>query len=375
MKKSVLVLITLISGLQIRATHSRSGEILYKRIAPFVSGVGSSTVPVYNYSITVIKYMDHNSLSIADRCMDTVYFGDGQKGTAIRINGGTTLNCGCSGTTACGQIISNQPGYIVKKSIYTITHTYSGTGTYFISSSDPNRTVGIHNIPNSSSVEFYLESQLVISANTNANTSPEFGNPPINQATAGICFKDSLLAFDADGDSLSYEVIACRGSYGATIPGYFFPEIPATGSFSMHPTAGILTWCFPLYVTTYNVAYKVSEWRKNGSGTYVLIGYVIRDREIKVNPGPLGIESYSNESEFLIYPMPVTAHLVVKSKSFTSQLLTVSIFDLGGREVYSKQIINPNEEVLLDLSMLNKGFYSLKIQGQEKTEYRKIIKE
>ena len=64
-----------------RATHNRAGEILYKRIAPFTNTVNGVTVHVYTYSITVIKYTD-SGVNVADRCIDTVYFGDGTKGIA-----------------------------------------------------------------------------------------------------------------------------------------------------------------------------------------------------------------------------------------------------------------------------------------------------
>src|SRR4051812_37836190 len=75
------------------ATHNRAGEITYKRIAPFTAVVGGVTVQVYTYSITVIKYTDDGP-TIADRCVDTVFFGDGSRGIAPRINGATGCGCG-----------------------------------------------------------------------------------------------------------------------------------------------------------------------------------------------------------------------------------------------------------------------------------------
>src|SRR5688500_17730633 len=84
-------LLALITG--IKATHNRAGEISYIRIAPFTKVVGGSIVPEYIYLITVTKYTDDGP-GIADRCVDTVFFGDGERGIAPRING-PVMSCGC----------------------------------------------------------------------------------------------------------------------------------------------------------------------------------------------------------------------------------------------------------------------------------------
>ena len=61
--------------------------------------MSGSTAPVYNYLITVIRYTDdgsdHAPNLIADRCVDTVYFGDGSHDWAERSNGTTPLCIGC----------------------------------------------------------------------------------------------------------------------------------------------------------------------------------------------------------------------------------------------------------------------------------------
>lgn len=127
MKKCFVLLSLFVFNLTANATHNRSGEIIYKRVAPF----GTLNAPIYTYSITVIKYMDHGSL-IADRCVDTVYFGDGQKGIAPRINGGTSLNCGCSGTIQCGQLIVQQIGYTLKKKhLFNFAYLFWSRNLYY----------------------------------------------------------------------------------------------------------------------------------------------------------------------------------------------------------------------------------------------------
>lgn len=163
--KKIILLLQFFCSIAIFATHNRSAEILYRRVAPFSS---------YTYSITVIRYTDHGN-AIADRCEDTVYFGDGQKAVALRINGGTGLGCGCASNN-CGEIIINEPGYVVKKNVYSIIHTYGSPGTFIVSSLDVNRNGGILNIPNSINQPFYIEAVIVISPSIPLNASPLLSN-------------------------------------------------------------------------------------------------------------------------------------------------------------------------------------------------------
>ncbi len=284
--RTLFVLICLLLSLFSKATHNRAGEITYKRIAPFTKVVGGTVVQVYTYSITIIKYSDHGS-SVADRCLDTIYFGDGERGIAKRINGLISQTCcigiGELGATA-GSIIIPDAGFTVKLNTYTITHTYSGPGQYLLRSLDPNRNGGVRNIPNSINIPFYVESLLIINAFTGANSSPLFAFAPIDRACQGICFEHDPGAYDPDGDSLSYELTQSRGGgqFGSDpVPGYFYPSQEG-GTYSINPTTGKLSWCVPNFIDEYNLAFVVKEWRKNTSGDYQLIGYVMRDMQVIV---------------------------------------------------------------------------------------------
>lgn len=288
MKKILIVLFSFISAWCF-ATHNRAGEILYTRIAPFTTVVaGGVTVPVYTYSIIIITYTDDGP-AIADRCEDTVYFGDGQRGIAKRINNpatGPTLNCGCGAGVGCGEIIINETNYRVKKNIYRIIHSYTGAGTYTIRFYDPNRNANVANIPNSVNQPFYVESQLVINSFSGANSSPQFLYDPIDRACVGKCFTHNPGAYDPDGDSLSYEITTCRVNVGETVPGYTYPNPGAGGEFDINPVTGLVKWCSPQAKAEYNIAFIVREWRKNTDGLYVMIGYMIRDMQVVVDVCP-----------------------------------------------------------------------------------------
>lgn len=334
-----------------KATHNRSGEILYKRIAPFTNVVGSTTVQVYTYSITVIKYMDHGA-SVADRCLDTVYFGDGQNGLAQRINGIVSSTCNC-GSIPCGEIIVNNSGFIVKKNVYSIIHTYTGPGSYLIQSIDPNRNGGVNNIPNSINTSFYIESQMIITASTGMNSSPVLLQPPIDRAILGVCMELNCCAFDIDGDSLSYELSSCKDGNGQTISGYFLPQTGAGGSFSINPINGMLKWCTPQFIGAYNLAILVKEWRKSGcSGNYVLLGYVTRDFQVLVNNSTAASFSATNVSDICVkagnlvtqtvglnFTGVVSSKVLGITSTFTnsSAVLSPSFSNVNGTTTYSWQ--------------------------------------
>ncbi|MCC6369806.1 MAG: gliding motility-associated C-terminal domain-containing protein [Bacteroidia bacterium] len=266
----------------LHATHNRAGEITYTRIAPTTTVVGGVTVELYKYRITLVKYTDYGS-GVADRCVDTIYFGDGTRGIAPRTNG-NTYTCGCNvGNTSipCGSIIINASGYVVNKSIYIIEHVYPGPGDYLIRSYDPNRNENVVNIPYSVSQPFYVESLLIINSFTGANTSPIFNNAPIDKACVGQCFQHNPAAYDVDGDSLSYEISTSRGQGGTTVQGYTYPgERPK--EYNIDAITGNLSWCSPRREGEYNLAFIVKEWRKNTNRVYQLIGYVLRDMQVIV---------------------------------------------------------------------------------------------
>lgn len=272
MKKYLFILLSILV-LKINATHNRAGEIIYKRIAPFTS---------YTFSFTVIKYFDHGS-SIADRCVDTLYCGDGNVIVLPRVNNSAlTQPCSC-GSGGCGELIINEPTYKVKMNIYTGVYTYSAVGTYTARSIDPNRNGSVINMTNSINQRFYIESLVLVSSTITKNSSPILSNYPVDKAIINTCYYHNPGAYDPDGDSLSYEITTCKGYNGQTATGYYFP----TGSFNIHPTNGTVTWCNPTMQGEYNIAFLIKEWRKTScSGAYTLIGYVERDMQILVTTTP-----------------------------------------------------------------------------------------
>jgi gliding motility-associated-like protein len=302
------------------ATHNRAGEILYTRIAPFYTIVAGVTVPAYTYSIVIVTYTDDGP-GIADRCEDTVYFGDGQRAIAHRLNfpnsSGALSNCGCGSEDGCGNIIISETDYRVKKNVYSTIHTYAGAGNYTIRFFDPNRNANVVNIPNSVNQPFYVESLLIINAFTGANSSPQFLYDPIDRACLGKCFTHNPGAYDPDGDSLSYEITQCRVAVDQVAPGYFYPNYNTNSTFGINAVTGLLSWCSPSIVGEYNIAFIVKEWRKNTDGLYVQIGYMIRDMQVVVEACP------NNNPPIVIVP----ADTCVEAGTFITKKIIVKDFD------------------------------------------------
>jgi gliding motility-associated-like protein len=235
------------------ATHNRAGEITFTHLTGL------------SYRIQVVTYTKESAP--ADTPDGPILWGDGTSDTLYRSNGPNNS----------GELIAPD----VKKNIYIGVHTYPGASTYIVSWEDPYRNGGVINIPNSVVTPFYIESKLIISSALGYNNSVVLLQPPIDDGVIGYPFIHNPNAYDPDGDSLSYQLIECKGLGGQPIPGYFFPDPPtyASISFTLDAVTGDLVWDSPLFQGEYNVAFLIIEWR-NG----YQVGYVERDMQITIIP-------------------------------------------------------------------------------------------
>ena len=110
--------------------------------------------------------------------------------------------------------------------------------------------------------------------------SPTLLNPPIDNGCVGHIFIHNPSAFDIDGDSLSYSLVHCSGINGNPIPGYIYPE--TANSVDIDPITGDFSWNYPTQQQQVNIAILITEHRKNSSGTWVIIGEMVRDMQIDI---------------------------------------------------------------------------------------------
>jgi gliding motility-associated-like protein len=244
MKRTLALAICLLNFFGLGATHNRAGEITYVQVSEMT----------YEITITTFTY----TLSLADRPQLDIDWGDNTIGTAQR-----------------------DPSKIVKlpnyyqKNVYVIRHTYPGPGIYKLVVQDPNRNLGVKNIPNSVNVVFSISTILIVNPAMGRNSTPVLLNPPYDKAAKGYVFVHNPAAYDPDGDSLSYKLSVCTRDDGKAIENYSLPA--ASHSFRMDSISGDLIWDTPVDTGKYNVAIEIQEWR-NGRK----IGIVVRDMQIEV---------------------------------------------------------------------------------------------
>ena len=241
-KKIILLCLALSVFVNLNATHNRAGEITYVQLSDLT----------YEITITTFTY----TLSFADRPTLNVEWGDNSTSVAPRM---TML------------ILPN----FYRRNIYKITHTFPGPGIYRIVVQDPNRNLGVKNIPNSVNVVFSISTILTVNPALGRNDTPVLLNPPYDKAAYGYVFIHNPAAFDPDGDSLSYKLTVCTREDAKPIQNYTLP--PATHFIRVDSISGDLIWDTPADTGIFNVAMEIQEWRDGKK-----IGVVVRDMQIEV---------------------------------------------------------------------------------------------
>lgn len=241
----------------LHATHNRAGEIVYFQ-------TGDYTIQVW-----VITYTKASSVD-ADRDSLTLNWGDGTAETLARSNG--------LGMPPQGELLDND----TKKNIYIGVHTYSEWGDYTMYMTDPNRNLGVINIPNSINVRFHLETSFRLEAlgGLGVNTSPILLEPPVDLAFAGEPYYHTPNGFDLDGDSIAYELVTPMFGPGMDVIDYTtLSEWPLSGNMSVtfNEETGLLIWDAPQLTGDYGIAYAVKSYRDGEE-----IGRVLRDIQITV---------------------------------------------------------------------------------------------
>lgn len=289
--RAILFFLVLSISITAQATHNRAGEITYERLGQFV------------YRATITTYT--KTSSPADRPELELFWGDGTSSILPR----TSIQDQFGG-----------PGSDIRRNIYTGVHTYPGPSVYTMYFEDPNRNGGVINIPNSINVPFYVESQLIISAFLGFNNSPLLLQPPIDQGVVGQPFVHNPNAYDPDGDSLSYDLIPCKGAGGVSIGGYSFPQ--ASTSFELDSITGDLKWLNPVNCGEYNIAILIREWR-NG----VQIGFVERDMQVNIscnNPNSNAPPVISNINDICVTAGDQVSFAVTATDADPTDLVTLT---------------------------------------------------
>ena len=158
---------------------------------------------------------------------------------------------------------------------YEICHVFPANGSYDITVVQESRNASIINIAegNSGNIPFAVRTSLLVDPAQGVNNSPVFLGNPIFNTYRGEVFRENMLAYDAQGDSLAYKLVNPLQSKDENAP-YFLPE-----GFQINQVSGEIIWEQPSQgIGNYAFAVQIQKWR-NGT----LIGTVQRDLQIVVS--------------------------------------------------------------------------------------------
>ncbi|MBL0098382.1 MAG: hypothetical protein IPP46_19215 [Bacteroidetes bacterium] len=209
----------------------------------------------------------------------------------------------------------------IQRNIYVRTHVYPGTGSYIMYFLDENRNANVINIPGSVNIPFYVQTQLIISPAFLTNSSPQLLQPPIDDGAVNRLFIHNPNAYDPDGDSLSYELVPCKGFGGSPIPTFFYP--PASTSFTLDAITGDLIWDSPMQQGEFNVAMIIREWRNIPGIGLLNIGYVTRDMQITIYP-PINDPLFSPPSLIPAWKRGMLAFTVSATDITSTETITLT---------------------------------------------------
>jgi gliding motility-associated-like protein len=210
---------------------------------------------------------------------------------------GSPVSTGCGGyPTKCSSVSATIPGY--REWWYSGTITLpSRCSSWRFSVSLNARNTGIANLQNSSSYDLYLEATLNNVA-AQGNSSPFFSVKPVPYVCYNQPYTYNNGVIDANGDSLSFEMLQPLASITGGGPGGFtdcsalpysipfYPSSPAynitnnplqtNGSFSLSSTTGQMSFT-PTLLGQHAITMRVNEYRHG-----VKIGSVMRDIQVQV---------------------------------------------------------------------------------------------
>jgi len=262
----LLALLLVLGSLSVaQATHMRGGDITY-------ASIPATTAGVPRYHVVVRNFYEIGSLVATPQTVATI--------TASKVACATgapnafmvqapltqTLNSSLLSCAVAG------PLYLI--ALYEVDIDLPAaqwTLSTFVSA----RPAAIQNLLNPAGQNCYLSAYLD-NTTTTQDVSPVFQSmvQPVFNFNALTPF--SFSAFDADGDSLRYEIIPAANTCSTnvpTVPSNFVPH------FTLNAATGMLT---PTATSTtsqgyYNIVVRVSEYRKLAANRWVLIGDVMRD--------------------------------------------------------------------------------------------------
>ncbi len=91
----------------------------------------------------------------------------------------------------------------------------------------------------------------------------------------------------------------------------------------------------------------------------------------------LSNEDFTLEVQTTVYPNPVTDYLNINFKDMVGEAFDISIFDINGKQIYHKGLLDSTSKETLNFSGYSNGLYILNIEQRatSKSKTFKIIKQ
>jgi len=235
---------------------------------------------------------------------------------------------------------------------YAGEHVYAAPGAYAPSASLPNRNAGIINIPGSVDVPLCIGATLIVTLELD-NASPVFGNPATSSYFVGSTLTHELQPYDADGDSLTFELVPPLGIDCSPIQNYLFPDEVPTGPDNQAwlDDNGVFHWDAPQWQGFYTIAIQCSEWRAGQ-----LIGSVTRDMMLCV-PFTFTAVPEADAPAFTISQDASTGEVRIVPRDTAG--CAVSVMDARGSLVRRLRIVGTGQ--ILATDRLAPGVYAVTV--------------
>ena len=362
-----LLILFIGSGLPAQATHVLGGEIRAEVVS----------CQSFTYKITVVVYTEAGS---------DVTFGMG----LLSLGFGEVIELGHADDAFSSSVQATDSSVVINKLV--IERAFPGHGIYLINYREFNRNANIINIRNAVNTPFYAETKLTVDP-VLCNSSPVLSDTLSPRVYAGSRYELRINARDADGDSLSAELVTPREDHDSEVLGYKLPinydlelldnPVASDGlslpTFTLTPEA--LVWDAPNLGGEFVVAIRINEWRKV-DGEWLSPGYVTRDMVIHVidtvnqtNAGDLlitDVEEAFNEPDVYVYPNPTFGPFSLEIQDDSWAGGTATMYNIIGEALDERAIaIGSNA---YNISDFTSGFYFLNLRKDELRKTLRLVK-
>jgi len=271
--RTLIATLALTLSLSLSASHLITGHFSFEHVS-----TGTSTSV---YKVSLVLYRDATGISMPTST--TVYYKTlGPNGVTSSVGLGQASSGALTGN--CGST------YGIEAYTYSANVTIDNNTGYTFAYSTCCRPAAITNIANASSQSVYLSGVLVNGkpAIRSYNNSPEI-QPGIATAYANTTYPFEICSADADGDSLSFQIVAVKSGASSSLSatniaystGYSNAAPLGSGSSVSIDTANRMLVINSNTVQNAVVNVKIVEWAQDTTNTYKIMGMI--EREILVN--------------------------------------------------------------------------------------------